>query len=188
MGRGIFAKIFTRPLAVIAVFAFAVVLASCSLPFTGNKREEANTARLRVQLTPLAQKGDAKAQFELAETYCCNSGEPGGLIDNQIATQWFCRAAKGGYGPAMYSLGRLYAGDLLGGPSLGKAVRFFAKKADKATALMWLEVAISHASEPAVGDGLALRRQMTVAQTAAAARMLGDWRRQPCTWNKVFAG
>ncbi len=186
MAREIFAKIFTRPVAVIAVFVFAAVLASCSLPFTGNG--EVNIARLRARLTPLAQKGDAKAQFELGETYCCNSGTPGGLIDNRVATKWFCRAAKGGYGPAMRSLGRLYAGDLLEGPSLGKAVKFFAKKADKATALMWLEVAISHGSEPAVGDGLALRRQMTAAQTSRATRMLGDWRRQPCTWDKVFAG
>jgi len=175
-------------MAVIAVFTFGAVLASCSLPFTGNKNGEANTARLRVQLTPAAQKGDAKAQFELGETYCCNSGKPGGLIDNQVASQWFCRAAKGGYAPAMRSLGRLYAGDLVEGPSLGKAVRFFAKKADKATALMWLEAAISNGSEPAVDDGLALRRQMTAAQTAAATRMLGNWRRQPCTWDKVFAG
>ena len=184
----IFAKIFSRPVTAIALFVFAAALASCSLPFSENKTEEANTARLRGQLTSAAQKGDAKAQFDLGETYCCNSGEASGLIDNQVASQWLCRAAKGGYAPAMYSLGRLYAGDLLGGPSLGKAIKFFAKKADKATALMWLEVAISHGSEPAVADGLALRRQMTAAQTSRATRMLGDWRRQPCTWDKVFAG
>lgn len=189
MIRKIFTKIFTvifnRPVAAIAVFVVAAALASCS---TGNKFEEANAARLRGQLTAAAQKGDAKAQFDLGKTYCCNSGEPSGLIDNQVATQWFCRAARGGYAPAMRSLGRLYAGDLLGGPSLGKAIKFFAKKADKATALMWLEVAISHGGEQAVAEDLALRRQMTAGQTALAERMLGDWRRAPCTWNKVFAG
>ena len=56
-------------------------------------------------LTPLAEQGDADAQYNLGEMYYFGTGVP---QDYQTALEWFKLAAEQGHADAQYILGVLY--------------------------------------------------------------------------------
>jgi len=53
-----------------------------------------------------ANQGDVYAQWELANSYCCNEFEGG--HDYKKAVKWFCTAAENGFSKAQLVIGRLY--------------------------------------------------------------------------------
>ena len=57
------------------------------------------------ELEPLAAKGDANAQYLLAEMYNDGSGVP---MDEKIAVSWYSKAARLGYADAQTMLGIMY--------------------------------------------------------------------------------
>jgi hypothetical protein len=56
-------------------------------------------------LRPLAEQGDAKAQFELGSMYAKGKGVP---VDTQEAVKWYHKAAEQGHVWAQYSLAQIY--------------------------------------------------------------------------------
>ena len=76
----------------------------------------------------LAQKGDAKAQYDLGVRYRVGDGFPKNPIE---ATKWIRKAADQGYAPAQYDLGVAYArGDGVE-KNENEATGWFQKAADK---------------------------------------------------------
>ena len=67
------------------------------------KREDYATALL--EWTPLAEQGNADAQFELGSMYDRGKGVP---KDYKEAVKWYRLAAEQGKAPAQYNMGVLY--------------------------------------------------------------------------------
>ena len=68
--------------------------------------EEADFATALAEFTPLARRGDPKAQYYLGEMY--RKGE-GLTADPAKAYAWYFKAAEGGYGPAQLNVGAMLA-------------------------------------------------------------------------------
>ena len=94
---------------------------------------------------PLAEQGDAVAQFYLGVMYA--NGE-GVLEDDKEAVKWFKLAAEQGYAKAQYNLGLMYDN--------GEGVI-----QDNVYAHMWCNIAASNGSENAKKGKDILAKQMT---------------------------
>src|ERR1043166_8330845 len=57
------------------------------------------------QTREMAERGDAKAQYNLRRSYENGSGVRENL---SLAINWYRKAAEKGFAPAQYSLGRIY--------------------------------------------------------------------------------
>ncbi len=68
--------------------------------------EEADFGTALAEFTPLAKRGDPKAQFYLGEMY--RKGE-GLTADPALAYAWYFKAAESGYGPAQLNVGAMLA-------------------------------------------------------------------------------
>lgn len=79
-----------------------------------------------IELLAAAQKGDAKAQFELAEWYDSNAGL-------EVALPWFKKAADQGLASAQWVMGKIY--------SEGQHPDCFAKAPDYISAEQWFRLA-----------------------------------------------
>jgi TPR repeat protein len=139
-----------------------------------------------------AEAGDRIAQFDLAESYCCQGGGPLDQIsvyDNELATEWYCKAALQDYEPAQLRLARIYSGHPLSGLRLTQ--RFSAllgkTRRDMATALMWAELAARHGDDDARVSRDWLNAGLTPAQRSQAKVLLEHWQDAPCRWSQVFA-
>ncbi len=82
----------------------------------------------RAQLEPLAQGGDAEAQYLMGLSYYHGSGA---LRDDARAAAWFRKAAARDHGYAMYALGLMH--DLRRGVkrSRGEAMLWYRRAAHK---------------------------------------------------------
>jgi TPR repeat protein len=118
-------------------------------------------------MKPLAEKGQAPAQFILAGAYQ--------TIQNYTeAVKWYRRAADQGYGDAQNSLGKLY----LAGVGV---------KQDYKQAYMWLTIAAANNDLPTnkeTRDDAAHNRdltagKMTAEQIAEARRLISEWKPKP---------
>lgn len=65
------------------------------------------------EVTTLAERGDAAAQYELGRMY---QGGRGVTQDNRKAVEWYRHSAEQGYAPAERSLGSMYRGGYGGLP------------------------------------------------------------------------
>lgn len=90
--------------------------------------DKADYAKAERELTPLAEKGDAKAQNKLGRMYSLGQGVP---KDTRAAAEWFLKAAEQGVAEAQSMLGYMYlVGD--GAPqSNGKAYEWLHKAAEQ---------------------------------------------------------
>ncbi len=111
---------------------------------------------------PLAEQGDATAQFNLGVMYNFGQGVP---QDYQEAVRWYRLAAEQGYAPAQFNLGFLY--------DKGQGV-----PQDYVQAHMWYNLAAAQNQEQATSmrDGLA--EKMTPEQIAEAQRLAREWMAQ----------
>ena len=75
----------------------------------------------------LAQAGDAKAQYELANLYATGNGLP---RDLKLAAHWYEKSAAQGLAPAQYRLGSLYEKGLGVKRSLAQATVWYRKAAE----------------------------------------------------------
>lgn len=62
----------------------------------------------RDQLQKYAEHGDVYAQYDLAESYCCEPMHGG--INIEASIYWYCTAARNGYGEAQVKVAELYDG------------------------------------------------------------------------------
>jgi TPR repeat protein len=113
---------------------------------------------------PLAEQGDAKAQYELGGMYDSGHGVPQDYVE---AAKWYRRAADQGFTDAQDALARMY----FNGWGVPK---------DYVQAHMWANLAASRFSgagfnvEAGLRDNIAA--EMTPAQIADAQRLAREWR------------
>jgi TPR repeat protein len=171
----------------IIVVMLAITLGGCVGAAMEGARTTADVAR-RDNLMPKAEAGDPVAQFKVGESYCCNTGGVSGAYDNQKATEWLCKSAYQGYGPAQYKLGRIYSGDLVDGVRLFRrvAVAAFGPDSDLTLSEMWFTLAASQNVEGAAKKRDSIAEKLTPQQRATAAQLTQSWRTAPCTWNQVY--
>ena len=145
---------------------------------------------------PLAEQGDALAQYNLGVLYRKGRGVP---QDDVQARQWYEKAAAQGQAKAQYNLGTLY----LNGGGVPKdyqqALRWFRMAADQGEALAqtkigimyddgqgvphdfvqahkWYNLAATNGDKPAAELRDALAKQMTPAQIAEAQQLAREWK------------
>lgn len=135
-----------------------------------------------------AAAGNVEAQMKLADAHCCTIAGSAGVLNNQKATEWYCKAAHQGEPQAFYELGRIYSGDLvrgMNGPAKIGAL-LTTQRENKPLALMWFNLAADASIENAADKAADLRDDMTPAQIMEATLRQKTWQTQACEWNEVY--
>ena len=109
---------------------------------------------------PLADQGDAQAQFNLGVIYAKGQGVPQDYVE---AMKWFRKAADQGDASAQSNLGFMYA--------KGQGV-----SEDYVRAHMWFNLSAAHGNKVAVKNRDLLALSMTPAQKAEAQRLAREWK------------
>ncbi|WP_449370697.1 tetratricopeptide repeat protein [Thiomonas sp.] len=147
------------------------------------------------ELQPLAEQGDAQAQYTLGLIYVIGRGVP---QDYAMAAYWYRKAAEQGHAGAQFNLGLLYD-DGRGVPqNYAKAIQWYRKAAEqgdaKAQALVglmyeygrgvlqdyvqahkWLNIAASNGDEVARKERDKLVARMTPGQIQQAQFLASEW-------------
>jgi len=184
------------------VFTFVLSIICLAMPtwadfqagMEANDREDYATA-LR-EWRPLAEQGDALAQYNLGILYRKGRGVP---QDDVQARQWYAKAAAQGLAKAQFNLGTLYFNGEGGPKDYQQALRWFRLAANQGEALAQTKIAIMYdegqgvprnivqaykwcslaatngdKSAPLLRDMLA--KQMTPAQIAKAQALAKEWK------------
>ncbi len=145
---------------------------------------------------PLAEQGDALAQYNLGVLYRKGRGVP---QDDVQAQQWYEKAAAQGQTKAQYNLGILYFNGEGVPKDYQQALRWFRLAADQGEALAqtkiaimydegqgvpqnfvqahkWYNLAATNGDKPAAELRDALANQMTPAQIAEAQKLAREWK------------
>src|SRR5437867_1817726 len=118
---------------------------------------------------PLAERGDAEAEFRLGAMYERGEGTP--AQPNQAA-KWYRKAADQGYSQAQYALGKLYAD--------GRGIL-----QDYIEAHKWLNLASANGEAEAAKRRNQLADKMTPVQIADAQRLAGEWKPTPASQGRL---
>ena len=147
------------------------------------------------EMQPLAEQGDATAQFNLGVMYNFGQGVP---QDYQEAVRWYRLAAEQGYAHAQFNLGSMYANGQGVLQDYGEAAHWYRLAADQSVATaqinlavlygdglgvlkdyvrahMWAYLAAAQNQENATKLRAALAEGMAPAQIAEAQRRAREW-------------
>jgi uncharacterized protein len=94
-------------------------------------------------LRPLAEKGDATAQFRLGSMYADGKGV---ARDDKMALEWFLKSAQQGDPMAQYDAAASYAAGLGIAQSDAEAARWFRRAADQGMAYAQLNLGLLYAA------------------------------------------
>ena len=145
---------------------------------------------------PLAEQGDALAQYNLGVLYRKGRGVP---QDDVQARQWYAKAAAQGQAKAQFNLGTLYFNGEGVAKDYQQALRWFRLAADQGEALAqtkmaimydegqgvpknfvqaykWYSLAATNGDKPAPQLRDLIANQMTPAQIAEAQRLAREWK------------
>ena len=122
--------------------------------------ERGDYATALTEFRPLAQQGDADAQFYLGQMYSEGRGVP---QDDAEAVRWYRRAAEQGDAEAQHNLGFMYSKGQ-GAPQ------------DYVQAYMWVNLAVAQGREDARKARDILAEHMTLAQMDEARRLAREWK------------
>ena len=145
---------------------------------------------------PLAEQGDALAQYNLGVLYRKGRGVP---QDDVQARQWYAKAAAQGLAKAQFNLGTLYFNGEGVAKDYQQALRWFRLAADQGEALAqtkiaimydegqgvpqdivqaykWYSLGATNGDKPAPQLRDALAKQMTPAQIAEAQKLAREWK------------
>jgi TPR repeat protein len=159
-----------------------------------NNREDYSTALREWQ--PLAEQGDALAQYNLGVLYRKGRGVP---QDDVQARQWYEKAAVQGQAKAQFNLGTLYFNGSGVPKDYQQALRWFRLAADQGEALAQTKIAIMYddgqgvphdivqahkwyilaalnGDKPAAELRDALAKQMTPPQIAKSQKLAQEWK------------
>ena len=179
---------------VLSVLCLAVpARADFQAGMTAHDREDYATALREWQ--PLAEQGDALAQYQVGLMYRKGRGVP---QDDAQARKWYAKAAAQGLAKAQFSLGTLYFNGEGGPKDYQQALHWFRLGAnqkdalcqtklgimyddgegvprDKVQAYMWISLAATNGdkSAPMLRDTLA--KGMTEAQITKAKKLASEW-------------
>lgn len=135
-----------------------------------------------------AEAGDPVAQYKVGMAHCCTIAGSMGVLNNQEATKWFCKAAAQGNTDAQYELGRIYSGDLVRGMNGPAKIGALLTKQpeNKPIALMWLGMAATGGNKDAKEAARDLSKDMTQDEIDQASTLRQKPYAQPCEWNDVY--
>jgi hypothetical protein len=145
---------------------------------------------------PLAEQGDALAQYNLGVLYRKGRGVP---QDDVQARQWYAKAAAQGQAKAQFNLGTLYFNGEGVPKDYQQALRWFRLAADQGEAVAqtkiaimydegqgvpqdivqaykWYSLAATNGDKPAAELRDASAKQMTPAQIAEAQKLAREWK------------
>jgi TPR repeat protein len=145
---------------------------------------------------PLAEQGDALAQYNLGVLYRKGRGVP---QDDVQARQWYANAAAQGQAKAQFNLGTLYFNGEGVAKDYQQALRWFRLAADQGEALAqtkigimyddgqgvpqdivqaykWYSLAATNGDKPAPQLRDSIANQMTPAQIAEAQKLAQEWK------------
>jgi TPR repeat protein len=183
----------TMPL-VFSIFCLAVpAWADFQAGMTAYDREDFATALREWQ--PLAEQGDAMAQYHVGMLYHKGRGVP---QDDVQARKWYEKSAAQGQAKAQFSLGTLHFNGEGGRKDYQQALRWFRLAAnqgmalaqtklaimydygegvpkDKVQAYMWLSLSAKNGDKSAPLLITSLEKEMTTAQIAKAKKLAGEW-------------
>ena len=179
----------------LSILCFAVpTWADFQAGMTAHDREDYATALREWQ--PLAEQGDALAQYQVGMLYHKGRGVP---QDDGQARTWYAKAAAQGQAKAQFSLGTLYFNGEGGAKDYQQALRWFRLAANQGEALAQTKLAIMYDDGEGVpknkvqaykwlslaatnGDKSApmllnlLAKEMTPAQIAEAKKLASAWK------------
>ena len=126
---------------------------------------QADYAKALAEFKPLAERGDAGAEYFMGFLYRYGYGVK---VDHGEAGKWFRMAADQGDARSLYYLGKMYEG--------GEGV-----ERDPVASHMWYSLAAKHAANPRDAaytreDIKKLERKMTPEQIAKAKEMAAQWK------------
>lgn len=124
----------------------------------------------RGEWEPLANSGDAQAQYLLGKSYCCGFG---GGMSTPKALDWFCRAALQGHGGAQYELGRYFA------LRSNRAARMQLRQ-DLIQAYMWYSLAALQDTPLAGAEREGLALDMSAMEVSQAKQRISKWQSLGC--------
>lgn len=180
---------------VLSIFCLALpAWADFQAGMTAHDREDYATA-LR-EWKPLAEQGDALAQYHVGMLYHKGRGVP---QDDVQARKWYAKAAAQGQAKSQFSLGTLYFNGEGGSKDYQQALRWFRLAAnqgealaqtklailyddgdgvpkDKVQAYKWLSLAATNGDKPAPMLRDLLAKEMTPAQIAEAKKLASEWK------------
>ena len=173
----------------LVIAGVAVVPAYIS-PAIETAHEVADSSK-QSSLKARAEAGDKVAQYGLGESFCCHAGGPldrVSVYDNLAATNWYCKSAHQGYGPAQMRLAKIYSGRPVHGFRVVQWASALVGDApsDLAVALMWANVAAARGDSEGVELRDDIRAHATPAQRAKAEELFAHWQSAPCRWAEVF--
>ena len=150
-----------------------------------------NDSSSQSSLKAKAESGDRIAQYRLGDSFCCHVGGPLDRIsvyDNKEATNWYCKSAHQGYGPAQMRLAKLYSGHPIHGISMVQRASALVGdvETDMAVALMWASVAAAHGDAGGIALRDDFRTHATPEQRTKADALFAHWHSAPCRWSDVF--
>lgn len=178
----------------IALLAVPLLLDGCYTPVIEGA-QQGYDASMRKSLKTEAASDNPVDEYNLGNNYCCQGGGPmDGLTvyDNNKATQWYCKAARQGYGPAQLQLARLYSGHAIRGLHvvLRASALIDTPETDFSVALMWASLAASNKGDGDVNDATELRdkitQKVTSKERARATQLMKNWRTANCQWTEVI--
>lgn len=150
----------------VGVLGLALAAAGCDAPSPSPPpaavepaviNEDPNAVEV---IRPLAEQGDADAQYRLGLMYKIGEGVP---QDYTETVKWFQKSADQGFQEAQNSLGVLYAS--------GTGVT-----RDDVQAYMWFSLATAADNRNALGGRNQVATKMTPGQIAEAQKLVQEWK------------
>lgn len=176
-----------RIASVFTLLAIAASLSGCAAVAIQGATRASDNARI-VANEDAAAAGDVEAQMKMGDAHCCTIAGSAGVLNNQKATEWYCKAAHQSEPRAFYELGRIYSGDLvrgINGPAKVGAM-LTEQRENKPLALMWFNLAAQAGQEDAADEAADLREDMTPPEILQSSLRQKNWMTQPCEWNSVY--
>ena len=184
------------PIAVVLSFVCLAVPAWADYKAGEDAYNRGDYATALREWRPLAEQGDARAQYNLGVLYRKGRGVP---QDDVQARQWYEKAAVQGQAKAQYNLGTLYFNGEGVPKDYQQALRWFRMAADQGEAVAqtkigimyddgqgvphdfvqahkWYNLAATNGDKPAAELRDALAKQMTPAQIAEAQQLAREWK------------
>jgi TPR repeat protein len=144
----------------MALLACGVFPARADFASGLNAYQQGDYSRALKEWQPLADSGEASAQFNLGLMYYEGQGV---TKDYSRAADWFRRAANQDYEKAQYDLGALYG--------VGKGV-----KRDYVEAFKWLDLCAGKGDSKCAGQRDLVAKKLNTSQLATAQRLASEWK------------
>ena len=172
---------------IIGILLAAAMLSGCAAAAIQGATRANDNARILAN-EDAAAAGDVDAQMKMGDAHCCTIAGSAGVLNNQKATEWYCKAANAGDPRAKYELGRIYSGDLVRGMNAPAkaAAMLTAQRENKPLALMWFSLAAAAGNKDAAVEAADISGDMTAAERMQASLRQQDWQNQACEWNAVY--